>query len=185
MQYFVYQSDQRKRGGDKHVLVSDIDNEIRNELDKQKVLAEKIAIILHKDGAEHSKALIDELRSDFRNQAMIIVQSERARMGVEVNGEEQNATECVSNLETDIDNVVEALEPAFAGYPERVRQIELAYSDENPWLQLMLSWDSSYQLNRDVLRKYVSRVVIDQLTTISVELKAQEWLLALPAEWRC
>ena len=76
------------------------------------------------------------------------------------------------------------LEPIFQTYPEKVKKIETAFSEDNPWIKLMLSWNSSVSLEREVLRKYVSQIVIDQLTTVSVELKDQEWLMALPEEWR-
>ena len=48
----------------------------------------------------------------------------------------------------------------------------------------MKTWDPELPLNREVLHRYVERIELDQLTTIQVILKEEEWYLLLPKEWR-
>jgi hypothetical protein len=112
---------------------------------------------------------------------MRIVVSERERMSLQGDASVGSGAHGMIDGHT---GAAEKLEPIFQTYPEKVKQIETAFSEDNPWIKLMFSWDSSLPLEREVLRKYVSRIVIDQLTTVSVELKDQEWLMALPEEWR-
>ena len=60
----------------------------------------------------------------------------------------------------------------------------MMFSENNPWLKLYSSWESDCELNKDVIKKYVSSIVIHQLTTVSVELREMEWYKGLPDEWR-
>ena len=181
LQYFAYGHDQRKRGGDKHVLLADVDKAVYRELNSQKKLAEDILIKIREEGTNRSAALIDELRADCRKHAMRIVVSERERMSLQGDASVGSGAHGMIDGHT---GAAEKLEPIFQTYPEKVKKIETAFSEDNPWIKLMLSWNSSVSLEREVLRKYVSQIVIDQLTTISVELKDQKWLMALPEEWR-
>lgn len=182
LEYFVYGKDQRKRGGDKHVLVSDVDMAVREELNRQKELASRILEMIRCEGQGRLDALIGDLKKNYYVHAMMIAEQEKERMERYSEVARTDAAEEKDFIEAS--NLVEIYEELFQEYPVKAERIQIAYSENNPWIKLMLSWDEGSELRKDVLQKYVSRIVLDQLTTITVELKEQEWLLELPKEWR-
>ena len=139
---------------------------------------------IRNDGAEIAADLIEEMRKEYLTYAMMIADDERKRME-HFHQNRGPLTEYAENTdESGVLTSTMTYESFFTEYPEKVQHIERVYREENPWLKLMLAWKSDDPLDKDVLRKYVFRIVIDQLTTISVELKEQQWLMALPREWR-
>ena len=184
LEYFVYGKDQRKRGGDKHVLVSDVDSAVREELSKQKELAVRILDKIRCEGHDRADVLIGDLKKNYIAHAMMIVEQEKERMTKNSDTGKSDNAESAADPESEGNNLIDIYEEVFQEYPEKAERVQVAYSEENPWLKLMLTWDESMELEKIVLKKYVDRIVLDQLTTISVELKETEWLLELPAEWR-
>ena len=79
---------------------------------------------------------------------------------------------------------VEEQEAYFASHEDFLNRTAMMFSENNPWLKLYCSWVSDCELNKDVIKKYVSSIVIHQLTTVSVELREMEWYKGLPDEWR-
>ena len=183
LEYFVYGTDQRKRGGDKHVLVSDVDAAVWKKLNRQKELAIRILEKIRCEGQDRAASLIDELKKNYIVHAMMIAEQEKERMARNADSGKTDITEDTA-VKSGESNLAEIYEGIFQEYPAKVERIRTLYSEENPWLKLMLTWDESTELKKEILRIYVSQIVLDQLTTISVELKEQEWLLELPAEWR-
>ena len=184
LEYFVYGKDQRKRGGDKHVLVSDVDYAVREEMRRQKELAVRILSKIRCEGQDRAEALIGGLKKEYFIHAMMIAKQEKARMAGNSDMTKTDITEVDTALESGESNLIEIYEDIFREYPEKAKRIQVAYSEENPWLKLMLTWDESTELEKEVLQKYIYRIVLDQLTTITVETKESVWLLELPAEWR-
>ena len=184
LEYFVYGKDQRKRGGDKHVLVSDVDAAVREELGRQKELAFRIRDMIRREGPDRVDALRGDLKKNYIVHAMMIAEQDKERMARYSEAAAADITEEAAALEGGESDLTEIYETVFQEYPEKAERIKTTYSEDNPWLKLMLTWDESSELGKEVLQKYVSRIVLDQLTTIMVELKEQEWLLELPVEWR-
>lgn len=184
LEYFVYGKDQRKRGGDKHVLVSDVDSAVRKELGRQKELAIRIRDMIRREGPDRVDALIGDLKKNYIVHAMMIAEQEKKRMARYSEADAADITEEAAALESGESNLTEIYETIFQEYPVKANRIQTVYSEDNPWLKLMLTWDEGSELEKEVLHKYVSRIVLDQLTTITVELKEQEWLSELPVEWR-
>ena len=169
---------ERKREGceaGKYILFSEVDKAVRERMNREKQKAERINKKMNEDGHLWKKCLLDGLNDDIRRHAMLIVEQERKRM-------EESRDEAGSYGNSS--QVITTAEPVFQNYPVKVKKIEIAYSENNPWLRLMLSWNEELPLTKEVLNQYISRIVIDQLTTISVIPKEQEWLEELPLEWR-
>ena len=79
---------------------------------------------------------------------------------------------------------VNYLEKGFQGYSAEMEHIETAISENNPWLQLFLTWNFSFPFDKEVLQKYVHRITLDHMRIASIEFSHAEWFMALPEEWR-
>ena len=185
LEYFVYARDQRGKGDGRHVLVSDVDAAVRNALDQSKKEAVRIAARIQKEGFRFTERKILQMEQRYRDHALLIAEQEKERVedqrkfaAGQISEEDLRRTE-----ETNI-SLIQSMEKEFLSFPPEVEKIKKAYSKKNPWLVLMLSWDPDLPLEKDILNRYVSRIELDQLRTITVLLKGQEWHQELPEEWR-
>ena len=184
LEYFVYGKDQRKRGRDKRVLVSDVDAAVRDEMNRQKELAVCILDKIKCKGQEQAEKIIGELKKNYYIHAMMLAEQEKDRMARITGMTKTDIADGDSDLNGGESKLIDVYEDIFLEYPGKVERIQVVYSEENPWLKLMLTWNENTELAKEVLQKYIARIVLDHLTTIAVEPKEQDWLLELPAEWR-
>ena len=184
-QYFVYDRNQRERGGDRHVLVADVDVAVTRALREEKERAARIAALIRSEGKERCTLAKEKLKQAYRNRAMVISDAEKERMDLAARVQTGEAAgEELADLTRKNDALIHGLEEEFKKYPGKLLRLETAYSTQNPWLTLMLSWEVDMPLSRETLCRFVSKIMLDRLTTIQVELKEREWFHELPKDWR-
>lgn len=185
LEYYAYARNQRERGNGRHVLVSDIDTEVRKVLNKARGQAFSLEKRLRYVDPESAARTTEHIRQQFITSAMMIAEQEKERVEAHKGYEagrisEEDLTEVVSQSAS----LIHSLEPVFLEYEEKTKRAAKAYSLKNPWILLMQTWEPELPLSREVLHHYVERIELDQLTTIQVILKEEEWYLLLPEEWR-
>ena len=184
-EYFAYARNQRERGGGRHVLVSDIDAEVRRTLNKARQQAFAFEKRLRYIEPEYAERTTTKMKQQFITSAMMIAEQERER--AETHREYDRGDISIDEMRK-VDehsmSLIQSLEPVFLEYAQKTKRALKAYSMKNPWIVLMQTWDPTFPLSREVLHHYVERIELDQLKTIHVILKEQEWYLQLPEEWR-
>ena len=185
LEYYAYARNQRERGKGKHVLVSDIDEEVRKSLDKARRQAFSFEKKLRYVDPDCATRTTEQIKQQFITSAMMIAEQERERVEAHKDYEAGDISEDELNkVESQSTSLIQSLEPVFLEYEEKTKRASKAYSLKNPWILLMKTWVPELPLNREVLHRYVERIELDQLTTIQVILKEEEWYLLLPKEWR-
>ncbi len=74
-------------------------------------------------------------------------------------------------------------EEDFQKITSEIKSIEKAYSCMNPWLVCYRDMHMPAQLDRDFMKKWIDRVLIDDAKHIEVVLKNKKWMTMLPNKW--
>lgn len=185
LKYFAYARNQRGRGGNRHVLLSDVDTAVRNALVTAKNQSTAISEKIRTQGKAYAEQRIARMKESYHTHALLIAEQERERVEAQKKYAEGLITaEDLQKTEERNLALIQKLEKEFLAFPEKVKRVEIAFGDANPWVVLMNTWDPVLPLSREVLNRYVARVELDQLTTITVILRESEWFRELPEEWR-
>ena len=66
---------------------------------------------------------------------------------------------------------------------EQLSDIEVAYSDKNPWIKAFTSFDISDALVRKKILRLLDKILLFRFETVELVPKENAWKQALPAEW--
>lgn len=75
-------------------------------------------------------------------------------------------------------------EETIKAYEKLMADAEIMYSDKNPWMKLFLKYGACSELDKELLRACVQRVVFRKVEIIRIDFKMSEWRDNLPEEWR-
>lgn len=171
--------------GNTQLLLSDLEDELRRALNREKERAGQIALRMKAEGEATKATIIDQMQEVFRKRAFTVSEIHKVRMDTYKNfGAGEISEDEIQAKEEKYQSTVSHLESAFQGYFEKKEQIEKALSEENPWLQLFLTWNPETPFDRETLQKYVSRITLDHMQIASIELSEAEWYRELPEDWR-
>ena len=162
-----------------------VDAAVVSALQKAKRQAIHILQMVKTDGEALKNQKIQSFREEYRRRAYIMAEKEERRMETYQSFlKGKISKEEMDKVLAAVRKSVEEQEAYFGAHEDFFKRTEMMFSENNPWLKLYSSWESDCELNKDVIKKYVSSIVIHQLTTVSVELREMEWYKGLPDEWR-
>lgn len=183
--YFAFAATPKDYEGPTQLLLSDLEAELRNELNQEKKRAEKIAELIRTAGEEKKTGILSQMRDEFKDNAYVLSEYQQARMEkYKQFGSGEISEEDMNQAEEEYQRMSNYLEKGFHEYPEEVERVETALSEENPWLQLFMTWDINLPFDSEVLHKYVSCITLDHMRIASIEFPHAEWYKALPKDWR-
>jgi len=179
-QYFAPKKKDQFEAHKKRLLLAELDGEVRQALNREKQKALDIRKVLSAEGANQRDAYLAKLKSEFHRCAMVLAEAEKDR-----NKGLLNDNGCTSEPDAfEYTGRFDDLEKVFSEYPRKVKHTEMLISENNPWLQLALSWDESNCLDIETLRKYVDQIIIFEDWSVLVLIKEHAWYSELPKEWR-
>lgn len=65
----------------------------------------------------------------------------------------------------------------------KYKELDLALSQNNPWISLYADLELSSELTRREVQKYIIRASCEKFEKVRIEIKEREAFLALPQEW--
>ena len=183
--YFAFASTPKNYRGPVRLLLSDLESELRIALDKEKEKAERIYELICTEGDEVKECISGQIRQDFRNMAFSLAECQQDRMEKYKGfGEGKISEDEMNRADEEYQSTVSYLEKKFQRYSSEIERLETAVNENNPWLQLFKTWDHYLPFDREVLQKYVSKITLDHMQIVSIEVPQAEWYEALPADWR-
>ena len=185
VQYFAFGGKPKAYEGNTWLLLSDLEDKLRYRVNRERERAEQVAARIRTEGPETIEAIISQMTTDFRNRAEQVAESQKEKMDkyMQLGSGKISGSE-MQQAEEQYRNVVSQLEPNFYEYYKKKERIETVISENNPWLQLFLTWDPCLPFDRETLHKYVSCITLDHMQVDSIELSQAEWYEALPEDWR-
>lgn len=183
--YFGYVNREKNASDKMQLPVECVDAAVVSALQKAKRQAIHILQMVKTDGEALKNQKIQSFREEYRRRAYIMAEKEERRMETYQSFlKGKISKEEMDKVLAAVRKSVEEQEAYFGAHEDFFKRTEMMFSENNPWLKLYSSWESDCELNKDVIKKYVSSIVIHQLTTVSVELREMEWYKGLPDEWR-
>ena len=125
------------------------------------------------------------MQDAFKNSAKMLAERQKSRMETYRSYSSGKISELdMKEEEERYQNTVSSLENIFQEYFTKRERIETAINENNPWLQLFLTWDPAQILDRETLLKYISRITLDHMQIATIEFTHTEWYMELPDDWR-
>ena len=184
-EYFTFKVLPKGYEGMRRLYLKELDRIVRDKLSRERSIAMYLAAIIKKEGESRKAVLLEKLREEFIRRSFMIADAAESRMSVHRLFETGKACqEDLDEAEASLQRITEKMEPALKEYPDKVEQISLAYSSENPWIKQMMEWEEGMELDKATLNHYISKIILDHMEVYSIELKMQEWRDILPEEWR-
>ena len=151
----------------------------------EKELAEKIASLICSDKAAKEldgrvEILSEEAKQIFSQRAEYKRDTLRAYQAFRDGNLTEPELQVVSQQTTD---KLSVLDQQFDEVMEAVNKVKTAYSMKNPWLSHYRKVELHGEVTKKDVRKWVDRIVVENLHYIDVELIRQEWKSFFPAEW--
>lgn len=183
--YFTFASTPVGYSGRRHLPEAELEERIRCALNSGKERAERIAAKLSERGKMEKEAIIAELKSAFKKDAAELAEAQREKMEQYKNLQKGLLTKRNYEMaEERFDNLVSEKEKSFQEYSARCERLEIAFSEENPWVVLFLTWNPDAELDYESLHRYINQVVLDNMEIVEIRLAEENWLCELPEEWR-
>lgn len=152
----------------------EVEETVRKALMAEKEAAGAALKHLLQFGEIQKEAKFGELRDTLLEQSMIMAKMQKEYTAVTIKGDENG--EGVSSIHRmEFFKTVDETEELFSTMEEEMERLEIAYSEDNPWLKLYLSYDDGAELTNDYLKKYIGKVYVDRLETVKVQMKEENW----------
>lgn len=183
--YFAFNKRPEGYKGNTQLFVSDLEEELRNALAKEKIKAGLIeARILH-EGEEVKKNMIEQMEAAFCEKSYELAFSQQDRMNTYKRyGCGEVSEHVMKKKEKQYQDSVTTMESYFKGFFEKKERIGKALDVTNPWVVLFKTYDSAMPLDKDTLHRYVSRITLNHMQIDSIEFAHAEWYEELPDDWR-
>jgi hypothetical protein len=68
-------------------------------------------------------------------------------------------------------------------YLSAIKDLEIAFSEKNPWLKLFQDYSEDEPLTSGTVKKYLALVLVYRFQTVEIVTKHQEWTVNLPQAW--
>jgi hypothetical protein len=68
-------------------------------------------------------------------------------------------------------------------YLSAIKDLEIAFSEKNPWLKLFQDYSEHEPLTSGTVKKYLALVLVYRFQTVEIVTKHQEWTVNLPQAW--
>jgi hypothetical protein len=184
--YFTYADSQMNAdSGYRRLPMDAVDVAVREALQREKDRAVFALEQLHRDGEAVLEMRLLAYREEYKRKAFALAEQEAQKMKIYTDCQNGRLSQedNFKSLQEARENVLRQ-ESYFKEHEKEMQIMRTAFSEENPWIQLYLSCSPDDMLDREILKRYVSRVVIDRLEISSVELREREWFRELPEDWR-
>ena len=185
VRYFVPDKKAKRYDQASRILYEQVEDAVRQALSEARQSAIRMLDFIYTDGNTDRDLAVQRFREEYQKRAHIL--AEKQAYCMELYGQFQNGiiTETEKDAAIrDFNAYIAEIEPYFSSHADEIRRLELLYGENNPWVQLYLSWDENSPMENKLLKRYVSRIVIENAEHISVELQEQDWYINLPTEWR-
>lgn len=183
--YFAFASVPPHYEGNTQLLLSDLETQLRSAMSREKEKAERIVVRIREEGTEKKRDILSQMQDAFKNSAKMLAERQKSRMETYRSYSLGKISELDMKKEEErYQNTVSSLENIFQEYFTRRERIETAINENNPWLQLFLTWDPAQILDRETLLKYISRITLDHMQIATIEFTHTEWYMELPDDWR-
>lgn len=174
---FQYPKDRSVRYKKAHMLYTDFTSEAARLLADEKTQAESaLKFIESEEGKSLVQALVKKERDKFKILLEKMSEHENCRMDAyrrftagDICETEYNGIVSENNL------ALERLDDEAQVVAAAVAEIQIAFSAENPWIKLFLTYDSETELSREVVTTYTDRFLISEFETVDMIPREQNW----------
>lgn len=176
--YFAVRKDHR--GLSDHISVEELDQNVKQVLQNAHRDAIYIADRIKKCGTEELERSWDPIKERIKELSFRLANIEKERMKNYVNDIED--LQMLDKLKSEVFDIeVELLEER-----NNMNKLKKAYSSNNPWLKLYLTAEvtEDSEVDSQMIRKYLSKIVMDGVVIKRIELLHLEWVECFPEEWR-
>ena len=66
---------------------------------------------------------------------------------------------------------------------ERLEEVEIQFSNKNPWLCLFAELEMPVELKREDVKKWIERIELVRFEKVEVRFKYWEWKERFPKQW--
>jgi DNA invertase Pin-like site-specific DNA recombinase len=184
--YFTYADSQMNAdSGYRRLPMDAVDMAVREALQREKDRAVFALEQLHRDGAAVLEMRLQAYREEYKRKALALAEQEVQKMKIyaDCQNGKLSQEDNIKRQQEARENVLRQ-ETYFKEHEKVLQTMQTALGEENPWIQLYLSYSPDCILDKETLNKYVSRIVVDRLEICSVELREQEWFQELLDDWR-
>lgn len=165
--------------------LNDVEIALRERLNRDKEIAERLLARIQTEGKGLKTKMIEALQQEMQSTADLIITNERKKMkayrlyqtGVLSKDEWET-------VRSEAREYVASMEPVFQSFQDRVREIEAAINERNPWIQARKAWNPEAALDQRTMKRFVQKIIIKQMKLKQIILTEEEWYTKLPKEWR-
>ncbi len=184
-EYFAFASTPKDYEGKRTILVSELEEKLRERLNREREKAIRMLDLVETVGDAMINSLTDKAQAEFERQSFLIAENEKTRMEAYKAfqaGESTKENWDITNraARTFIKSVEDAIQEASALTQKEIQAI----SKDNPWINLFITWNNTMGFDRETLTKYVALITLDHMEIDSIGFVHQEWYMNLPKEWR-
>lgn len=182
--YIAYAEAQKGELHGRKLPMEELDEALYRALKEEQKKARWISSCLSTDCGEKRNEMLARLNEAYIIHAFMVSDLGQERMEkyrLFLNGKitAEEMEQCETNYQTEIKNK----EGAFESLNEKREHIRKAFSEKNIWLQLFLSWDGEMPTTNAMLKKYISKIEIEDLRNITIIPNHVEWYMDFPKEW--
>lgn len=151
----------------------------------EKALAEQIAAILSSDkGKRERERQLGCMAEEAEQLFWQMAEYERRRLSAYSRFRDCDIPETELQIEMgNADGMLAVLGGQFENLMRRVKTVKQAFSMKNPWIVLYKSAALGNTLSKKEVRKWISRVLVEDFRTVEIEMLKQEWKEFFPCEW--
>lgn len=185
IRYFVPNKKEKRYNQTDRLLYEKVEETVRRALSEERRLAMRMLDFIRTDGNNYRDLAVRRFKEEYQKRANVL--AEKQAYCMELYGQFQNGIISEAEKNDAFDNFndyIAEVETYFSSHADTVHRIETLYSENNPWIKLYVSWDDASLMENKMLKRYISKIVVENLEHISVELHEREWYLNLPLEWR-
>ena len=183
--YFTFSSTPQGYKGNTRLMLTELEEALRAKLDAAKEKAVRIKSCIESEGEKRLEQFIQKQKEAFSNRAFMLAELEQCRIETyKKYTAGELSQEIMESENRAFRDFTQKQEIELQGYTRAIERRKRAISDNNPWINLFLTWDTNKELDRETLLKYISCITLDHMTIEKIELVDEEWYWELPEDWR-
>lgn len=155
------------------ILCSELDRQVAEQLEQEKRKAETAVKRLSEDRTKLEK---EDRLSVFQNQATVLFMQMAAL-------EEQHVYQAEKEMDGQRLEKIKNLDAQFQKCIDRIKEINLLYSEDNPWISLYSSLKPGYEVMREMSNQYIEKISVYRFQRAILTPFHKDWYDKLPGEW--
>lgn len=155
---------------------------VKDVLKREKEAAGRALEYIQKEGKNQKELRVQAWKDALLKQSLQLANAQKAYAESKNQPTKEKNSESTVGILKHYQEIGERTETLFRQMYTELEQLEIAYTEDNPWVQLFLSYDDQKELTNEYLKKYIQKVSVDKLETITVITREEQWKQILQTE---